>query len=65
MTDLVFTFFFLKKYQNHFEFSRVVRSPRLKKLEIHGGRRGWGGHQRLPGMENPRGSGVQIKESSV
>ena len=37
ITELVFTFLFLK-YQNHFEFLRVVRSPCSKILEILGGR---------------------------
>ena len=61
VTNLVFTFSFYK-YKNHFEFPRVVRSPRLKFWKFLGG---GGGHQRPPGMENPGGWGVQIKKSSV
>ena len=62
VTELVFTFFVFK-YQNHFEFPKDgKRSPRLKILEIPGGE---GGHQIPPGMENPGGWGVHIKESSV
>jgi len=38
ITELVFTFFVFK-YQNHFEFPKDgKRSPRLKILEIPGGR---------------------------
>ena len=51
VTKLVFTFSFYK-YKNHFEFPRVVRSPRLKFWKFLGGR---GGHQRPPGPENPGG----------
>ena len=41
--------FLFLKYQNHFEFPRVVRSPHLKILGIPRG--GEGGHQRPPGTE--------------
>ena len=37
VTKLVFTFSFYK-YKNHFEFPRVVRSPRLKFWKFLGGR---------------------------
>ena len=51
ITELVLTFFVFK-CPNYFEFSKCgKRSPHLKILEIPGGR---GGHQRPPGMENPR-----------
>ena len=36
VTNLVFTFSFYK-YKNHFEFPRVVRSPRLKFWKFLGG----------------------------
>ena len=38
VTNLVFTFSFYK-YKNHFEFPRVVRSPRLKFWKFLGGGR--------------------------
>ena len=57
VTNLVFTFSFYK-YKNHFQFPRVVRSPRLKFWKFLGDRRS-------PGTENPGGWGVQIKMSSV
>ena len=63
VTNLVFTFSFYK-YKNHFEFPRVVRSPRLKLWKFLGGV-GGGGHQRPPGTENPGGWGLQIKKSSM
>ena len=51
------------KYQNHFEFPKGGKwSPRLKILEIPGGR---GVIIDPSGMENPGGWGVQIKESSM
>ena len=54
VTELVFTFIVFK-YQNHSEFPKDgKRRPRLKILEIPGGR---GGHQRPPGIENPGGWG--------
>ena len=60
VTNLVFTFSFYK-YKNHFEFPRVVRSPRLKFWKFLGG---GGVIKDPPGMENPEGW-VQIKMSSV
>ena len=56
VTELVFTFFEIFRYGNHFEFPKDgKRSPRSKILEIPGGRRG--SHQRPPGIENPGGWG--------
>ena len=43
VTNLVFTFSFYK-YKNHFEFPRVVRSPRLKFCKFLGG----GGSSKTP-----------------
>ena len=43
ITNLVFTFSFYK-YKNHFEFPRVVRSPRLKFWKFLGG----GGSSKTP-----------------
>ena len=43
VTNLVFTFPFYK-YKNHFEFPRVVRSPRLKFWKFLGG----GGSSKTP-----------------
>ena len=43
LTNLVFTFSFYK-YKNHFEFPRVVRSPRLKFWKFLGG----GGSSKTP-----------------
>ena len=61
VTNLVFTFSFYK-YKNHFEFPRVVRSPRLKFWKFLGG----GGSWKTP-LERKilGGGGVQIKMSSV
>ena len=61
VTNLVFTFSFYK-YKNHFEFPRVVRSPRLKFWKFLGG----GGVIKDP-LERKilGGGGVQIKMSSV
>jgi len=61
VTNLVFTFSFYK-YKNHFEFPRVVRSPRLKFWKFLGG----GGSSKTP-LERKilGGGGVQIKMSSV
>ena len=63
VTELVFTFIVFK-YQNHSEFPKDgKRSPRLKILEISGGR---GGHQRPPGIENPGGwGGGESKSKSL
>ena len=61
VTNLVFTFSFYK-YKNHFEFPRLVRSPRLKFWKFQGG----GGSWKTP-LERKilGGGGVQIKMSSV
>ena len=62
ITELVLTFFVFK-CPNYFEFPKCgKRSPHLKILEIPGGR---GGHQRPPGMENPRRWGGGCKSKSL
>ena len=58
---LVFTFSFYK-YQNHFEFPRVIRSPRLKFWKFLGG----GGSLKTPlEWKILGGGGLQIKMSFV
>ena len=56
VTNLVFTFSFYK-YKNHFEFPRVVRSPRLKFWKFLGG----GGSSKTPCNGKSWGGGANQK----